>query len=227
MESGGSAGGKLEVGLTSLPAGHSLSFPLPSRGASSASAPALRAPSFAAALSAPPSALHARLQHFLPALAHANSELSARIASEGAAAVRVEIEEGTAESEQQHIEMHLAVGELPSDDSDSEEERGGGGEGEGGAGGSRGRRPGRPRIELLRSAGGAGAEGSGMGAGEPGVGEEEEEEEEEEDGPPGAGFPEGKWITGKALEKRKDEILRLLAAGKGGRGGRGGSGSSE
>jgi hypothetical protein len=263
----------LEVGHTSLPAGHSLALPTrssPSRTAFVAAAAA--APPFAGA-AAGPSALRSRLQNFLPALAQANVDLSSAIATHGAESVRLEIEEGSAACEQQHIEMSIALAEVSSEsgseDEEDDSEGTSGSEGgaekctgvverhremsvEGGGGGEgprRRQRRKRPHIEeVVGDVGGGGGGGicggggGGCGGGGEGdeiegggardigemlgmrgveeeEGEEEEEEEEEEEARGaeagreeggGDGLPKGKWLTGKALAKRKDDILRLL-----------------
>jgi hypothetical protein len=161
-----------------------------------------------------PSALAARLSQFLPAMERANAALAARIEAEGAAAVDIEaVPEGAAS----HIEMNVALAELPegagSGGSSSEEESEG--EGGGGGGGGGGGRRRAPRIEeLSATAGGGGGGGGGSGSGGGGSGGGASGSEEDSGSDCGEGLPAGKWITGAALEQlQREDIMRLLSSG--------------
>ncbi len=195
-------------------------------GGSSSSLPPHRggaAPPFAPLLG--PSALSARLQQFLPALERANVMLAARIATEGAASVDIEaLPEGAAG----HIEMNVALAELPAgarSGSSSESESDGG---EGGAAGGARRHRRAPCIEELPDASGGGDSGGGGGGDGDGGSSESEGEAGSDEG--GESLPAGKWITGAGLEQQREEIIRLLrgggAAGAGGGGDAGELGGS-
>lgn len=193
---------RLEIGCTSLPAGHSLLV----RGPPSARPPFDLPPS---------SALSSRLRSFLPALASANAALETRIAANGAASVDIEeVAPGSA-----HIAMDLAVAELASgselDSSDESESDsgvdatgvGGGGAGVG-AGSKAAAAARRLRIEeigggahtgddLLESDSAAAGLETGFGVGGSAV---------------EAALPSGEWITGAALAANRADIFKLIAA---------------
>jgi hypothetical protein len=195
-----SASSKLIGGLTSLPAGHSLRLGAARQGPPPPGSTALAA----ASASASAQSLRSRLSSFLPALAAANVDVAARIASEGSAAVDVEsVEEG-----ERHIEMNVAITDLGCDEEGEEEgEEGEEGEGRGegvdGRGGVQTRRQQRPRIEELAAGGG----------------EEEEDDDDEDEGEGGDGVdPDGRlragaWITNpSALQSHRAAIMAHLFA---------------
>ena len=91
---------KLEAGRTTLPAGHTLAR-------EDRPAPRIQAVSS--------SALRGRLAAFLPAMANANTELDAQIATHGTDAVTVD-GEAAAHGEGPTIQFDLAIGEMKESD---------------------------------------------------------------------------------------------------------------
>lgn len=191
---------RLEIGCTSLPAGHSLLV----RGPPPAGRPPFDVPPSSSALSS-------RLRSFLPALASANAALETRIAADGAASVDIEaVAPGSA-----HIAMDLAVAELASgselDSSDGSESELGvdaTGVGRGGAGAGAASTAAARRIRIQEVGGGAAAgdaleiggsaAASGVGSGAAAAA--------------AAALPSGEWITGAALAANRADIFKLIAA---------------
>ena len=148
----------LEIGLTRLPAGHSLLVRGVNFGASKVNTGGGLAP--------PPcelplsSGLSARLRSFLPTLASANVALEALVLERGTAAVDIE----AVDEDAPHIAMDLAVAELAEgadyDSSSSDDEASSDEDGKG-AGAGAGSRKLRAKIQEV---GGSGA-GAGVGAG--------------------------------------------------------------
>ena len=167
------------------------------------------------------STLNARLRTFLPVLASANVALDAIVAERGPAAVDIEaVDEGAA-----HIAMEVALTELAEDDdgadsssssddsssssSDSSSKKDGGGGGGAGAGVSRVSRVSSFRIQEV---GGGDGGGNGDGSAGAATGGVSIKTSDIKDNNNVDDIPSGEWLTGAALDLRRNDIMRLIAA---------------